>query len=112
MSNDKFKNAPIHDKKAIIEMMDELEPKDMIEVVELLQSKQRKHLCQEMPVEWLEKQTRKPEWHSLKRGDIINKAKEMQKQRMIEFAKQFIDVVNIEDKDIENIYNETYGGNK
>jgi hypothetical protein len=39
-------------------------------------------------------------------------AKEMQKERMIEFAKKFIDVVNIEDKDIENIYNETYGGNK
>jgi hypothetical protein len=37
-------------------------------------------------------------------------AKEMQKERMIQFAKQFIDVVNIEDKDIENIYNETYGG--
>lgn len=36
MSNDKFKNAPIHDKKAIIDMMDELEPKDMIEVVELI----------------------------------------------------------------------------
>jgi hypothetical protein len=42
MNNDKFKNAPIHDKKAIIDMMDELEPKDMIEVVELLKSKQEK----------------------------------------------------------------------
>jgi hypothetical protein len=65
---------------------------------------------QEMPVEWLEKQTRKPEWHSLKRGDIFEQAKEMQKERMIEFAKQFIDVVNIEDKDIEIIYEQTYGG--
>jgi hypothetical protein len=36
---DQFKNSPIHDKKAIIEMMDELEPKDMIEVVELIMSK-------------------------------------------------------------------------
>jgi hypothetical protein len=42
MSNDKFKNSPIHDKKVIISMMDELEPKDMIEVVELLKSKQQK----------------------------------------------------------------------
>ena len=42
MSSDKFKNAPIHDKKAIIDMLDELEPKDMIEVVELLKSKQEK----------------------------------------------------------------------
>jgi hypothetical protein len=39
-------------------------------------------------------------------------AKEMEKQRMIDFAKKFIDVVNIEDKDIENIYEQTYGGNK
>jgi hypothetical protein len=39
-----------------------------------------------------------------------NKAKEMEKERMIEFAKQFIDVVNIEDKDIEIIYEQTYGG--
>jgi hypothetical protein len=42
MCNDKFKNSPIHDKKVIISMMDELEPKDMIEVVELLKSKQQK----------------------------------------------------------------------
>jgi hypothetical protein len=40
----------------------------------------------------------------------FQETKEMEKQRMIEFAKQFIDVVNIEDKDIEIIYNETYGG--
>jgi hypothetical protein len=39
----------------------------------------------------------------------FQETKEMEKQRMIEFAKQFIDVVNIEDKDIEIIYNETYG---
>jgi len=42
--------------------------------------------------------------------EVIEQAKEMQKQRMIEFTKKFIDVVNIEDKDIEIIYNETYGG--
>jgi len=46
------------------------------------------------------------------RFKLEKKAKEMEKQRMIEFAKQFIDVVNIEDKDIEIIYNETYGGDK
>lgn len=33
-------------------------------------------------VEWLVKQTRKPEWHSLIRGEIIEQAKQMeQKQR-------------------------------
>ena len=110
MNDDKFKNSPIHDKKAIIDMMDELEPKDMIEVVELLKSKQRKHLCQEMPVEWLISQVE--DFIGLIPVDIINKAKEMQKQSMIEFAKKFIDVVNIEDKDIENIYEQTYGENK
>jgi len=67
---------------------------------------------QQTAVEWLEKQTRKPEWHSLKRGDIFEQAKEMEKEQMIEFAKEFIDVVNIEDKDIEIIYEQTYGGNK
>jgi hypothetical protein len=41
MSNDNFKKSPIHDKKAIIDMMDELEPGDMIEVVEFIKSKQQ-----------------------------------------------------------------------
>ena len=63
---------------------------------------------QEMPVDWLISQVE--DFIGLIPVDIIDKAKEMQKQRMIEFAKQFIDVVNIEDKDIENIYSETYGG--
>ena len=32
----KFENAPIHDKKAIIKMMDKLTPEKMIKVVEFL----------------------------------------------------------------------------
>jgi hypothetical protein len=32
-------------------------------------------------VEWLEEQTRKPEWHSLKRQDIFEQAKEMEKEQ-------------------------------
>lgn len=60
---------------------------------------------QEMPVEWLISQVE--DFIGLIPVDIINKAKEMQKERMIEFAKKFIDVVNIEDKDIEIIYNKT-----
>jgi hypothetical protein len=35
-------------------------------------------------VEWLEEQTRKPEWHSLKRQDIFEQAKEMEKQQIKE----------------------------
>lgn len=36
---DKFTNAPIHDKKAIIEMMNKLHPKEMAEVVEFIKIK-------------------------------------------------------------------------
>ena len=38
---------------------------------------------QQTAIEWLEKQTRKPEWHSLKRGDIFEQAKEMEKDQHI-----------------------------
>jgi hypothetical protein len=41
---------------------------------------------------------------------IREEFKEMEKERIVGFAKQFIEVVNIEDKDIQIIYNETYGG--
>ena len=76
---------------------------------------------QEMPVDWFAEKTFN-QIELLKSGyvnqqEFLNgmlnfrdQAKEIEKQRMIEFAKEFIDVVNIEDKDIENIYNETYGG--
>jgi hypothetical protein len=37
---------------------------------------------QQTAVEWLEKQTRKPEWHSLKRGDIFEQAKAMHKKEI------------------------------
>jgi len=33
---DKFKNSPIHDKKAILNIMDELQPEQMIEVVKCI----------------------------------------------------------------------------
>jgi hypothetical protein len=37
---------------------------------------------QQTAVEWFEKETRKPEWHSLKRGDILEQAKEMEKKQI------------------------------
>lgn len=37
-------------------------------------------------VEWLEEQTRTPEWHSLKRGDIFQQAKTMEKEQSHEYA--------------------------
>jgi hypothetical protein len=68
---------------------------------------------QEMPVEWFIEQLRKNEnirWRGTNIIELGEQAKDMQKERMIEFAKQFIDVVNIEDEDIEIIYEQTYGG--
>jgi hypothetical protein len=34
-------------------------------------------------VKWLIEQTRNPEWNSLKRGDILEKAIEMEKQQIV-----------------------------
>lgn len=36
-TEDKFKNSPIHDKRAILEMMDELRPEQMVKVVDFIQ---------------------------------------------------------------------------
>ena len=41
-------------------------------------------------VEWLQEQTRTPEWHSLKRGDIFQQAKEMEKKQIMEFTNDYI----------------------
>ena len=70
---------------------------------------------QEMPVGFIQEQLRKYVRYDNRSAvetfdKIFEQAKDMQKERMIEFAKQFIDVVNIEDEDIEIIYEQTYGG--
>lgn len=39
---------------------------------------------QQTAVEWLIEQTRKPEWHSLKRQDILDEALEKEKQQIID----------------------------
>ena len=44
-TEDIFKNSPIHDKRAILEMMDKLEPKEMVKVVDFIQE-QVKLFCQ------------------------------------------------------------------
>jgi hypothetical protein len=43
--------------------------------------------------------------------DVIDEAKEMEKERMIDFAYDFSDEL-IRRGDLINAYNETYGGNK
>lgn len=37
VQEDKFKNSPIHDKRAILEIMDKLDPKAMVKVVDFIQ---------------------------------------------------------------------------
>lgn len=37
-TSEKFKNSPMHNKRAIIELMDELQPEQMVKVVDLMQS--------------------------------------------------------------------------
>jgi hypothetical protein len=45
---DRFKNSPIHDKSAILELMDELKPEQMAELVDYLQK--RVKLLRQQPV--------------------------------------------------------------
>jgi hypothetical protein len=56
-------------------------------------------------VEWLEEQTRKPEWHSLKRQDIFEQAKEMEKQQIID-AYRSGKINQLENSEL--YYNETF----
>jgi len=60
---------------------------------------------QQTAIEWLEKQTRKPEWHSLKRGDIFEQAKEMEKDQHIKSWETGLMKV-----DFNEYYEQTYGG--
>ena len=59
-------------------------------------------------VEWLEEQTRKPEWHSLKRQDIFEQAKELEKQQMLHFWQGGLFANESGGKNFETYYNETY----
>ena len=64
-------------------------------------------------VEWLEEQTRKPEWHSLKRQDIFEQAKEMEKQQIIEHGVRCYsnccgEPDRIAERESEAIYNSIY----
>jgi hypothetical protein len=64
---------------------------------------------QQTAVEWLEKQTRKPEWHSLKRGELFDQAKEIEKnQIIINYNQGCIDTLKDEMKRGEQYYKETF----
>jgi hypothetical protein len=67
----------------------------------------------ETAVEWLEKQTRTKDWFSLKRDEIFENAKEMEKQQIIEHGVRCYsnccgEPDRIAEKESEQIYNSTF----
>jgi hypothetical protein len=115
MSNDKFKNSPIHYKKAIIDMMDELEPKDMIEVVELLKSKQQKPNKQQTAVEQflnaIKDQILLSKEHLEMIESYAKQAKEMEKeQHSITWEETQKAMVVHKWESFQQYYEQTYGG--
>jgi hypothetical protein len=61
-------------------------------------------------VQWLEEQTRKPEWHSLKRGELFDQAKEMEKQQIVDAYETAMetDIYNTPLKVGKQYYKETF----
>ena len=115
MSKNKFKNSPIHDKQAIIDMMDELEPKDMIAVVELIKSKQQKPDTQKTAVEQflnaIKDQILLSEEHIEMIESYADQCKEIEKKRIIKAWKAGDGKYDkVADKLAEQYYNENYGG--
>jgi hypothetical protein len=131
MSKDKFKKSPIHDKKAIISMMDELKPEEMAEVVELIKSKQPKNqTALDIVISQLKEQIEKSahkDASTIRTGDyrigltkaieFCEQAKEMEKEQMI---KSYVKGHDNKDfscydadpySDAKQYYNETYVGN-
>ena len=113
MNNDKFKKSPIHDKKAIIDMMDELEPKDMNEVVELLKSKQQKPNKLKTAVEQflnaIKDQILLSKEHLEMIESYAEQAKEIEKEQHRVTAEDFY-YGNWGYEKFNDYYNETYGG--
>jgi len=112
MMNDKFKNSPIHDKQAIISMMDELEPKDMIEVVELLKSKQQKPNKQQTAIQkFWDKIALKLSVEQVEEFiPLLKESKEMEMEKIgLAYHEGLIDGMNHTPK---NYYEQTYGDNK
>jgi hypothetical protein len=76
-------------------------------------------------IEWLEKQTRTQEWHSLKREDIIEKAKEIEKEKEksdfiggyltcamkdhnLPYGKEYLNLLSDKEIEAEAKYKETF----
>jgi len=74
-------------------------------------------MSKQTAVQWLIEQTRTPEWKSLKRSDILDKAIEMEKQQIVDAyldgTLQFDNAAEIvRPKEAPMYYNENYGGDQ
>lgn len=110
MSNDKFKNAPIHDKKAIIEMMDELEPKDMIEVVELLKRKQQNPNKQQTAMQEMYDELIAHEWDIPM--SLIVKCQELMEIERQQHKNTYLQSLKSNFQKFEHYWESTYQGDK
>ena len=82
---------------------------------ELVNKNKMSNQKQQTAVEWYDNQLRKvfsntTEASNFSHEELLQQAKEMEKQRMIEFAFKF--ETSVIWKSAEQIFNETYGGNK
>jgi mevalonate pyrophosphate decarboxylase len=102
--------SPIHDKKAIISMMDELKPQDMAELVELIKSKQPKH---QTAVEWLVEQlTPSITLRQKYIDEIKEQAKEIEKAQSEKYADYVLELFEKNTNPMSfNLWNETIGDN-
>jgi hypothetical protein len=65
---------------------------------------------QQTAVQWLIEQTRKPEWKSLQRGDILEQAKEMEREQILKahfhgLVHQFDNPIEASNDYYNSIYN-------
>jgi hypothetical protein len=76
---DRFKNSPIHDKSAILELMDELKPEQMAELVGYLQNQvkllSQPHVSGELPISCVN-EFEKPEYCSQRNNHLCQKCKD------------------------------------
>ena len=110
MSSDKFKNAPIHDKKAIIDMLEELEPKDMIEVVELIKSKQQKPHKQQTVVDRIVNLLNKEGFAPVLTEEEIRSFTEMDKEQKLNMFNCGRQYQHTGEGTFKQVYQEIYGG--
>lgn len=78
-TEDKFKNSPIHDKRAILKMMDELRPEQMVKVVDFIQE-QVKLFCQPAVIKSVCPKCKSDDWDNIGKNCRCNKCNKRWKQ--------------------------------